>query len=76
MTSKIGQAKRNKGWINWPRPCPLANQMTISLSPYMRDRVATQAMNRLKVMMVVICPSTLKPMTNITSEGFTLPRLA
>ena len=54
MTSKIGQANRNSGWMNCPSPCPLENQMTISLSPYMRDKVATQAMNRLKVMMVVI----------------------
>ena len=50
--------------------------MTISLSPYMRDKVATLEMNRLRVMMVVICPSTLKPMTSKTSDGFTLPRLA
>ena len=50
--------------------------MTISLSPYIRDKVATQAMNKLKVMMVVICPSTLKPITSITSEGLTLPLLA
>ena len=42
----------------------------------MRDKVATHEIKRLKVMMVVICPRTLKPMTSITSDGFTLPRLA
>ena len=76
MTTMIGQENLKSGRMNCPTPCPLANQMTISLSPYMRDRVATQEMNRLSVMMVVICPKTLNPMTSMTSEGLTLPLLA
>ena len=76
MMSKMGQANRNKGRVNEARPWPLENQITISLSLYMRDKVETTEMNRLRLMMVVIWFKTVKPMTNITSEGLTLPRLA
>jgi len=57
-------------------PRPLANQITISLSRYMRESVLTTATNRLSVKMVDSWPSTVKPMTSITSDGLTLPREA
>ena len=57
-------------------PLPLENQMTISLSAYMRDKVETTAMNKLKVKIVVRWPMTVKPITNMTSEGLTDPRVA
>ncbi len=47
-----GQAKRNSGCTKSARPRPLENQITISLSRYMRDRVPTMAMNRLRLRMV------------------------
>jgi hypothetical protein len=43
--------------------------MTISLSRYMRESVPTTATNRLRLRMVGSWPSTVKPMTSITSEG-------
>ena len=49
----MGQAKLNKGWVKEVRPRPLENQITISLSAYMRDNVDTTAMNKLSVKMVV-----------------------
>ena len=42
----IGQAKRNRGLRKAESPRPAENQITISLSPYMRDKVPTMAMNR------------------------------
>ena len=42
----------------------------------MRERVATMDTNRLRLRMVDNWPSTVKPMTSITSEGLTLPRAA
>ena len=55
---------------------PLLSQMTISLSPYMRDRVAMTEMNRLNASTVVSWLTMLKPMISRTSEGLTAPRLA
>lgn len=72
----MGQANRKRGRVNEARPWPLENQITISLSLYMRDKVETTEMKRLRLMMVVIWFNTVKPMTNITSDGLTLPRLA
>ena len=44
-TSSTGQAVRSTGLTKRVSPTPLANQITISLSRYMRPRVATTAMN-------------------------------
>ncbi|MNT35683.1 hypothetical protein D3C72_1717180 [compost metagenome] len=52
MSSSTGQAKRNSGWTKSARPRPLENQITISLSRYMRESVPTMAMNRLRLRMV------------------------
>ncbi len=57
MTSQIGQANRTSGSRKLPSPLPLANQIAISLSRYMRDKVATTATNRLSVRIVGACPS-------------------
>ena len=73
ITTITGQANRNRGRTRLIRPRPLANQITISLSRYMRDSVPTTAMNRLRLRMVGNCPNTVKPMTSITSDGLTLP---
>lgn len=72
----MGQANLSKGRVNEVRPRPLENQMTISLSAYMRDSVETTAMNKLSVKMVVRCPMTVNPITSMTSEGFTEPLVA
>ena len=45
MTSNTGQANRNRGTRKSPRPRPLTNQTTISLSRYIRDKVLTMATN-------------------------------
>ena len=52
ISSSTGQAKRNSGCTKSDSPRPLENQITISLSRYMRDRVPTMAMNRLRLRMV------------------------
>ncbi|MNW00598.1 hypothetical protein D3C71_1961120 [compost metagenome] len=62
------------GGRNDTSPRPLANQMTISLSRYMRDRDPTTDTNRLRPRMVGNWPNTVKPITMITSDGLTLPR--
>jgi len=36
MTIRMGQANRNSGLISDVKPCPLPNQITISLSRNMR----------------------------------------
>ena len=53
MANKMGAANLRRGFANEVRPLPLENQMTISLSAYMRDNVETTAMNKLSVKMVV-----------------------
>ncbi|OQC03736.1 MAG: hypothetical protein BWX79_02595 [Alphaproteobacteria bacterium ADurb.Bin100] len=58
------------------RPRPLECQITISLSAYMRESVPTIAMKRLSVSSTGKYPSTLNPITIITSDGFTTPREA
>ena len=52
MISQIGQAKRSKGRRKLASPWPLLNQMAISLSPYIRDKVDTVATKRLRVRIV------------------------
>lgn len=74
MTAITGHAKRSNGRSRLMSPWPLENQITISLSLYMRDRTPTTATKRLRLRMIGSCPSTVKPMTNMTSEGLTLPR--
>ena len=76
MAKRMGHANLNKGGAKEVRPRPLENQITISLSAYMRDNVETTAMNKLSVKMVVRCPMTVKPITSMTSEGFTVPLVA
>ena len=56
ITSSTGQAKRNSGTRKKPRPRPLTNQTTISLSRYMRERVLTMATNRDSVRMMGMRP--------------------
>ena len=73
MTAITGHANRISGRTRLISPRPLANQITISLSRYMRDNVATTAINRLRLKMVGNWPSTVKPMTSMTSDGLTLP---
>jgi hypothetical protein len=45
ITSSTGQAVRSTGRTKRDRPTPLANQITISLSRYMRPSVTTMATN-------------------------------
>ena len=59
IISSTGQTNRSRGQRNTPSPCPAENQITISLSRYMRDKVPTMAMNRLKVRIVGAWPSTV-----------------
>ena len=59
ITTKIGQAKREMGLSKDNKPRPLPNQITISLSVYMRDKVATEAMYKAMVTIVCILPSTV-----------------
>ena len=73
MPSSTGQAKRSSGGKNASSPRPLANHTTISLAMYMRESVAVMATNRLSVRMVGKCPSTVKPITSMISDGFTCP---
>ncbi len=54
----MGQAKRYSGRNSADRPAPLENQITISLSRYRRDSVATMARNRLNVRIAGIDAST------------------
>jgi len=53
MAKKTGLENLKSGFAKEVRPFPLENQMTISLSEYMRDKVDTTAMNKLSVKMVV-----------------------
>jgi hypothetical protein len=52
ISSRIGQAKPNSGRRKSARPRPLENQITISLSRYMRDSVPTIETNRQRLRMV------------------------
>ena len=51
-STSTGQAKRNSGLAKSTSPRPLENQITISLSAYMRESVPTMATNRLRLRMV------------------------
>ena len=57
ISSKIGHEKRNRGRKKLSRPLPLDNQITISLSRYMRESVPTAEMKTLMVRIVGKCPS-------------------
>ena len=59
-----GQAKRSSGPSKLVKPRPLANQITISLSRYMRESVPTMDTNSARHKMVGSCPSTVNPMTS------------
>jgi len=76
IASSIGQAKRSRTGTKDAVDRPLLSQMTISLSLYMRERVAMMEMNRLNASTVVSWLTMLKPMIKRTSEGLTEPRLA
>ena len=52
ISTSTGQAKRNSGLAKSTSPRPLENQMTISLSAYMRESVPTMTTNRLRLRMV------------------------
>ena len=56
-TTSTGAAVRSTGRTKRVRPTPLANQIAISLSRYMRDSVATTAMNIDSASIVGSCPS-------------------
>jgi len=71
---KIGQAKRKSGCSRLARPLPLHSQITISLSRYILDRLAMMAIKRLMVSSVGKKPSTVYPITRVTSDGLKLPR--
>ncbi|MCY1381465.1 hypothetical protein D9M69_693760 [compost metagenome] len=59
ITSSTGQEKRSTGERKPPSERPLENQMIISLSRYMRDRVETMATKSASVRMVGMRPSTV-----------------
>ena len=75
ITSSTGQAKRNAGATKPPRPLPPVNQITISLSRYMRDNVPTMAIDRLTARMVANWPSSVYHITTIRSAGLKPPRV-
>ena len=56
-TSNTGQQVRSTGRTNLVMPTPLANQIAISLSRYMRPSVTTTAMNSDSASIVGRCPS-------------------
>ena len=76
MPKHTGQAKLTSGLIKPVKPRPLAFQITISLSLYMRDRATTMAINKQSVKIVDKCPKTKYPMTSSTSVGLTRPLFA
>ena len=59
ITASTGQAKRMTGPRNPPSERPLANQMIISLSRYIRDSVNTMEMNSASVSTVGRRPNTV-----------------
>ena len=52
MRSSTGQANLKIGLTKSAKPRPLENQITISLSRYMRDKVPTIDTKRLRLRMV------------------------
>ncbi len=73
MTKKIGQEKLKSGLINLVTDMPLENQMTISLSKYIRENVETTVMNKLSASMGAAFPMLLSPISRMTSAGSALP---
>ena len=56
ITNSTGQAIRSTGRTKRDRPTPLANQIAISLSRYMRPIVITTATNSEHARIVGRCP--------------------
>ena len=73
MVISTGAAKRSTGRRKLIRLRPHENHTTISLLAYMRVSVAVIATNRLSVRIVDRWPSTVKPITSMTSDGLTRP---
>ena len=69
MASKTGQAKRKTGRTRSIGLLPVPNQMTISLSRYIRVTTAVTAMNMLSDKMVGASASTVNAMITSTSAG-------